>query len=119
VLAAILFNIAIVVPAFWLMTRFPSVPLVLLLAVIMTAAANLGSTPMLLIIMEMLPKSVRASGLSVIYSVGVTVFGGSSQFVVTWLLAKTGNPLMPALYLVACSCMTLLAVWRIREQRVA
>lgn len=119
VMAAILFNIAIVVPAFWLMTRFPSVPLVLLLAVIMTAAANLGSTPMLLIIMELLPKSVRASGLSVIYSVGVTVFGGSSQFVVTWLLAKTGNPLTPALYLVACSCVTLFAVWRIREHRVA
>ncbi|WP_027797741.1 MFS transporter [Paraburkholderia acidipaludis] len=119
VMAAIFFNIVFVVPAFWLMTRFPSVPLVLLLAVIMTAATNLGSTPMLLIIMEMLPKSVRASGLSVIYSVGVTVFGGSSQFLVTWLLAKTGNPLTPALYLVACSCVTLLAVWSIREHRVA
>jgi MFS transporter, MHS family, proline/betaine transporter len=119
VLAAIVFNIAFVVPAFWLMTHFPSVPLVLLLAVIMTAATNLGSTPMLLIIMEILPKSVRASGLSVIYSVGVTVFGGSSQFVVTWLLAKTGNPLTPALYLVACSCVTLLAVGSIREHRVA
>lgn len=119
VLGALLFNIVVAVPAFWLMTRFPSVPLVLLLAVLMTAASNLGATPMLLILMEMLPAGVRASGLSVIYSIGVTVFGGSSQFVVTWLLAKTGNPLSPALYLVLSGFVSLLAVWSIREHRVA
>ncbi|WP_322014256.1 MFS transporter [Paraburkholderia sp. J12] len=119
VLASLFFNIVVVVPAFWLMTRYPSVPLVLLLSVVMTAATNLGSTPMLLIMMELLPKHVRASGLSVIYSIGVTVFGGSSQFVVTWLLAKTGNPLTPALYLVACAIVTLFAVLSIRENRVA
>ncbi|WP_322007920.1 MFS transporter [Paraburkholderia tropica] len=119
VMASVLFNIVTVIPAFWLMTRFPSVPLVLLLSVVMTACANLGSTPMLLVLMEMLPASVRASGLSVIYSVGVTVFGGSSQFIVTWLIAKTGNPLSPALYMVVCGCVTLFAVWRIRERRVA
>ncbi|QGZ63146.1 MFS transporter [Paraburkholderia acidisoli] len=119
VLGSLVFNILIVVPAFWLMTRMPSVPLVLALSVVMTAAANLGSTPMLLMLMELLPAGVRASGLSVIYSVGVTVFGGSSQFIVTWLLAKTGNPLSPALYLVACGVITFCAVSAIREPRVA
>ncbi|WP_322052268.1 MFS transporter [Paraburkholderia bannensis] len=119
VMGALAFNLLAVVPAFWLMTRFPSVPLVLLLSVILTAASNLGSTPMLLVLMEMLPTSVRASGLSVIYSVGVTVFGGSSQFIVTWLIAKTGNPLAPAFYMLACGVVTLLAVWSIRERRVS
>ncbi|MEX3978687.1 MFS transporter [Paraburkholderia sp. EG287A] len=118
VLGALLFNIVAIVPAFWLMTRMPSVPLVLALSVMITAAANLGSTPLLLMLMEMLPASVRASGLSVIYSVGVTVFGGSSQFVVTWLLAKTGNPLSPAVYLVVCGLISLCAIGAIREQRV-
>ncbi len=119
VMGALVFNLLAVVPAFWLMTRFPSVPLVLLLSVILTAASNLGSTPMLLVLMEMLPTSVRASGLSVIYSVGVTVFGGSSQFIVTWLIAKTGNPLAPALYMLVCGVVTLLAVWSIRERRIS
>ncbi|WP_321846577.1 MFS transporter [Paraburkholderia bannensis] len=119
VMAALAFNLLAVVPAFWLMTHFPSVLLVLLLSVILTAASNLGSTPMLLVLMEMLPTSVRASGLSVIYSVGVTVFGGSSQFIVTWLIAKTGNPLAPAFYMLACGVVTLLAVWSIRERRVS
>jgi MFS family permease len=119
VMAAVVFNLLAVVPAFWLMAHYPSVPLVLLLSVILTAAANLGSTPMLLVLMEMLPASVRASGLSVIYSVGVTVFGGSSQFIVTWLIARTGNPLAPALYMVACGLVTLCAVWSIRERRIS
>lgn len=119
VIGALLFNVVAVVPAFWLMTRMPSVPLVLALSVMLTAAANLGSTPMLLMLMELLPAGVRASGLSVIYSVGVTVFGGSSQFIVTWLIAKTGNPLAPALYLVACGVVTLCAVSAIRERRVS
>lgn len=118
VMAALVFNLIAVVPAFWLMTRFPSVPLVLALSVLLTASSNLGSTPMLLVLMEMLPAAVRASGLSVIYSVGVTVFGGSSQFIVTWLIAKTGNPLSPALYMVACGFVTLFAVWSIHERRV-
>ncbi|WP_028206336.1 MFS transporter [Paraburkholderia nodosa] len=118
VLGALLFNIVAIVPAFWLMTRMPGVPLVLALSVMITAAANLGSTPMLLMLMEMLPAGVRASGLSVIYSVGVTVFGGSSQFIVTWLLAKTGNPLSPAVYLVVCGLISLCAVGAIRERRV-
>ncbi|HKT95063.1 MAG TPA: MFS transporter [Paraburkholderia sp.] len=118
VMAALVFNVIAVVPAFWLMTRFPSVPLVLALSVLLTAVSNLGATPILLVLMEMLPAAVRASGLSVIYSVGVTVFGGSSQFIVTWLIAKTGNPLAPALYMVACGLVTLLAIWSIHERRV-
>jgi hypothetical protein len=72
---------------------------------------------MFLMMLEMLPAGVRATGLSVIYSVGVTVFGGSSQFIVTWLLAKTGNPMAPAFYMMACSVLALVAVLRITETR--
>ena len=52
-----------------------------------------------------------------IYAIGVTVFGGSCQFVVTWLLARTGNPLSPAFYMMACSAVTLLTVLTLREVR--
>jgi hypothetical protein len=33
----------------------------------------------------------------------VTVFGGSAQVIVTWLIVATGNPLSPAWYLIASS----------------
>lgn len=117
VVGGTLFTVVALYPAFWLMTHYPSVPLVLSLSALLTASLYLGSTPMLLMMMELLPIKVRASGLSVIYAIGVTVFGGSCQFVVTWLLARTGNPLSPAFYMMACSAITLLTVLSLREVR--
>lgn len=117
VVASLVFSMLAVYPAFWLINVYPSVPLVLCLSALLTAGINLGTTPMFLMMLEMLPASVRASGISVIYSVGVTVFGGSSQFIVTWLLSRTGNPLSPAWYMLVCSVITLIAVLSIRERR--
>ena len=117
VVGATLATVVLLYPAFWLMTHYPSVPLVLALSALLTGTLYLGTTPMLLMMMELLPTKVRASGLSVIYAIGVTVFGGSCQFVVTWLLARTGNPLSPAFYMMACSAITLLTVLSLREAR--
>ena len=117
VVGATLVTVVLLYPAFWLMTHYPSVPLVLALSALLTGTLYLGTTPMLLMMMELLPTKVRASGLSVIYAIGVTVFGGSCQFVVTWLLARTGNPLSPAIYMMACSAITLLTVLSLREGR--
>lgn len=117
VVASLVLSMLAVYPAFWLINAYPSVPLVLCVSALLTALVNLGTTPMFLMMLEMLPAGVRASGLSVIYSVGVTVFGGSSQFIVTWMLARTGNPMSPALYMLVCGVITLLAVSRIRETR--
>ncbi|REE89248.1 putative MFS family arabinose efflux permease [Cupriavidus plantarum] len=114
-LAALLATTTLIYPAFWLINTYPSVPLVLAVTATLTALGNIGSAPMLLLIMEMLPAGVRASGLSVIYSIGVTIFGGSSQAVVTWLIGVTGNPMAPALYMMACGVVTLFALSSIRE----
>jgi MFS family permease len=47
---------------------------------------------------EAFPKSVRSSGLAILYALGVTVFGGTTQFVVAWLIDLTNNPMVPAWY---------------------
>jgi MFS transporter, MHS family, proline/betaine transporter len=115
VVASLLATLVTLYPAFWLMTHYPSVPLVLVLSALLTASLNLGSTPTLLMLMELLPIKVRASGLSVIYAVGVTVFGGTCQLVVTWLIATTGNPMAPAFYMMACGAVTFFAILSLRE----
>jgi len=117
VVGSLVFSALAVYPAFWLMNTYPSVPLVLCLSALLTASINLGTTPMFLMLLEILPARVRASGISVTYSIGVTVFGGSSQFIVTWLLAKTGNPMAPAFYMIVCGVLSTLAVMSIRETR--
>lgn len=117
VIGSLALGVLAVYPAFWLINHYPSVPLVLCLSVLLTAIVNLGTTPLFLMLLEMLPIGVRASGISVIYSVGVTVFGGSSQFIVTWLLATTGNPMAPAFYMMACGVLSICALVSLRARR--
>lgn len=55
---------------------------------------NMLSSTMLIV--SALPRHVRATDTSMIYAFGVTLFGGSAQPIVTWLLDVSGNPLAPA-----------------------
>jgi MFS family permease len=115
VIGSITLSMIVVYPVFWLINAYPSVPLVLCMASLLAACINMAMTPLFLGIMEQFPIHVRTSGISTISSVGIAVIGGSSQFVVTWLLAKTGNPLSPAWYMLVCCVATLLAVLSIKE----
>ena len=73
VIGSLVFSVIAVGPVFWLISHYPSVPLVLALSALLTFSVNIGTTPMFLMLLEMLPTGVRASGISVIYSIGVTV----------------------------------------------
>ncbi|MGP4131736.1 hypothetical protein OJE16_19135 [Pantoea tagorei] len=53
----------------------------------------------MLLILEAFPRQVRASGMALVYAIGVTLFGGFAQFNVTWLLNVTGEAMAPAWYL--------------------
>jgi MFS family permease len=66
-------------------------------------------------ICELFPATQRASALALIYSVGVSLFGGSAQFVVTWLIAATGNPMAPAWCIAVTSVAALIATLRLPE----
>ncbi len=104
-------------PAFLLLleTRTPTVLMgvTFLLAALtfISAAASLVSIP------ELLPIGIRSTGLSIAYAVGVALFGGSTQLVVTWLIGVTGNPLAPAWYLVGTGIISALAMLALPETR--
>jgi MHS family proline/betaine transporter-like MFS transporter len=67
-----------------------------------------GSGPGLLA--GLFPVSVRSTGLAISYNVGVTVFGGFAPLTVTWLIATTGNKLMPAFYIIAAAVLSIVVV---------
>jgi len=52
----------------------------------------------------------RTTGLSISYSLAVTVFGGFAPFIVTWLIGKTGNALSPAYYVGFGALVSLIAL---------
>jgi len=40
----------------------------------------------------------------------VTIFGGFAPFVATWLIARTGDPLSPAYYLMVTAALSIVAL---------
>ena len=59
---------------------------------------------------EAFPQSVRSSGLAILYALGVMIFGGTTQFVVAWLIDLTKDPLVPAWYQMAATAASIVGV---------
>ncbi|HLG45906.1 MAG TPA: MFS transporter [Reyranella sp.] len=104
-------------PAFLLLAWHPEALTLYLAAITLTALTAMSSTASLVAIPELLPASIRATGLGVTYALGVSLFGGSTQFVITWLLGVTQNPVSPAWYVVITSLITLGAMLAMPESR--
>jgi MFS family permease len=104
-------------PLFLWLSSSPS-PLTLWLATTVNAGLTAMSAGIgLAILPELLPKRARAVGFSVSYALGVAIFGGSTQFVIAWLIHATGNPVAPAWYVIVTSLATLGAVLALPETR--
>ncbi|MGH8160374.1 MAG: MFS transporter [Rhodanobacter sp.] len=102
-------------PVFWSLTHGAGHVAALAIIAVYVAISlnNAGASSVLML--EAFPRHRRAAGLSVIYSVGVAIFGGFSPFLVTWLIHVTGNAMMPAWYLMAATGITLYALNRFPE----
>jgi len=112
-----LVSAVLIVPAFLLLAAHPDRATLLGVsaALAFLTAANGGGV--LTTICELFPAGQRAVGLALVYSMGVSLFGGSTQFLVTWLIEATGSPLAPAWCVSAASVLALLAILRMPETR--
>lgn len=104
-------------PAFlWMAERGDAIAL-LITSALLAALGALSGAASLVAIPELLPGRIRALGMSVIYAVGVAIFGGSTQFVITWLIAVSGSAAAPALYLTATGLLAVLGMALMPEGR--
>ena len=67
---------------------------------ILACASTLSASASLISVTESLPHRVRSGALAIIYALSISIFGGSTQFIVAWLTQLTGNPLTPAWYMI-------------------
>lgn len=105
------------VPVFLWLTGSPSLGSLLAATGLLTLFSSLSGSAVIIGIPEMLPQRVRATGLSVAYALGVSLFGGSTQFIITWLINVTGNSVMPAWYMCAAGLIAVAATFALPESR--
>ena len=67
-------------------------------------------------ICEIFPKSVRCSAVSTAYNLTVGLAGGTAPAVATWLIGLTGNPKVPAMYIMAGAAISAVAALSVHEQ---
>ena len=105
------------VPAFMLLIAQPSATTLFAVSGFLAALTAVSGAASLVAIPELLPRGIRATGMSIAYAVGVSLFGGTTQFIITWLIGVTGNPAAPAWYVAGASVITAVAMLAMPEGR--
>jgi MFS family permease len=97
-------------PVFSLIVRLKSLAVLLGGAALLSLCASSAFAVMLCALVEWLPVRLRSGGLGLIYALAISVFGGSTQFMVAWLTGLTHSPMAPAWYMTAGIAASLGAV---------
>ncbi len=109
----------IIWPLFFWLSREPSATTLYIATAAVSGLTMMSSAAALVMVPELLPKRLRATGISIAYGLGVSIFGGSTQFVITWLIHTTGNPTSPAWYVIVTSLITIGAMLALPETQGA
>ena len=107
--------LAAVIPAFMLMVRFHNAWSLLGATATLSGLSSLSSAAFLVGITESLRKEIRGAVMGTVYAVSVAIFGGSTQPIIATLIHATGNPLMPAYYVLAFTVVGLIASLLMKE----
>lgn len=105
-----------IVPMFYLLVETQSIWVLLLVTILVTSLTGMSGSASLVAIPEMMPISLRATGVSMIYAIGVTIFGGTAQSIFTVLIKQYGA-VSPAYYVVVTCLISAIAVHLMPETR--
>ena len=112
-IAACVAFIVLTVPLFVVMTKATGMLLVVILCQVVFAiilTANDGTLATFLA--ESFPTNVRYSGFALSFNGANALLGGTTPFIVTWLIKVTGSPLAPAVYLTVVALIAMVAIFQ-------
>ncbi|NLP63799.1 MFS transporter [Paraburkholderia sacchari] len=107
----------LIVPMFWCLSAAPSASTLLAATAVLASLTAASATGGLVAIPELMPARFRSTGIAITYGVGTAIFGGTTQFAVTWIIALTHSALAPAYYVVITSVISLFATFLLPETR--
>ncbi|WP_224971845.1 MFS transporter [Acinetobacter oleivorans] len=109
-------GICLIYPTFLWINNQPSMFTLLSGIAFLSLIGAMAGASVFTILTELFPRYCRVTAMSLVYSISVTIGAGFSQFIVTYLIKVTHNPLSPALYLVAIGILSLLALLTIKDK---
>jgi len=104
-----------ILPCFWIIGHIHTTTALYAAESVMAFLAALSSVPVIVTITESLPAHIRSGAVATIYAFAISIFGGSTQFVIKLLIPHTGNPLAPAYYWTGAAVLGLVAMSLVKE----
>jgi MFS family permease len=104
------------IPAFLLLNAWPGEATLYSVAFLLRFVLVAGMTAGFIALTEGLPAHVRSAALALVYALAISVFGGSTQFVIAWLTEWSGDPMAPAWYMLGALVIGLVAMTMMRER---
>jgi MFS transporter, MHS family, proline/betaine transporter len=99
-----------IVPGFAGLVAWPTITTLIIVQGLIGAIASAYWGPVSAAMSELFPTKVRATGLSISYSVAVAIFGGGAPFISAWLILQTGTRIAPGFYVIFGTIVTLIAI---------
>ena len=59
---------------------------------------------------ELVPRPVRCTGVSVAFNAAIAITGGTTPLIAAWLIKTTGDPISPAYWVTGGCAVSLLTV---------
>ena len=89
--------VILAIPAFYALIRHPTAVTVYLVTFLMSALSSINAAAIIVGIPEALPRAVRSAGLSIVYALSVSIFGGSTNYVHQQADRRVGRSACPGL----------------------
>lgn len=102
-------------PAFALLTARPNAAVFTVVQLGFAALMALYGGPVVAVLAELFSTRVRSTAIAVAYNL-VAMLGGFAPFVVTWLIAATGNPRAPAFYVIGGTVISGCSLFWLRDR---
>jgi MFS family permease len=102
--------LAAIYPGFVLLEHNRTAVMLLGVTAVLAILNSWSSAASLVNIAELMPKDMRSGSLGTVYAVAIAVFGGTTQYVIAWLIGLTGSVLAPAWYLSGATFVGLIAM---------
>jgi len=103
-------------PIFAVLTAHPSLPMLIACQALLMFYLGIFQGCYPAFIAELLPSSVRSTGISVSYNVAVMIFGGFAPAIVQWLTMTTGDALSICYYVIFGSAVALCTLMPLRDR---